>query len=83
MLRVLGAHAVGMSTVMETIALRALGVRVGAMSCITNLAAGLSEAVLDHHDVQATARAAEAAFLSVLTRWVERCGALAGSTEAR
>src|SRR5262249_49500005 len=73
MLRVLGAHAVGMSTVMEAIALRALGVRVGAMSCITTLAAGLSDAVLDHRDVQAAARAAEVAFLSVLSRWVERC----------
>ncbi|HVW28686.1 MAG TPA: purine-nucleoside phosphorylase [Polyangiaceae bacterium] len=76
-LRALGAHAVGMSTVVETIALRALGVRVGAMSCITNFAAGLSDVVLDHRDVQATARAAEAAFLAVLTRWVERCGAIA------
>jgi purine-nucleoside phosphorylase len=81
MLRALGAHAVGMSTVMETIALRALGVRVGAMSCITNFAAGLSQIVLDHHDVQATARAAEAAFLAVLTRWVERCGKIARSAE--
>jgi len=77
MLRVLGAHAVGMSTVMETIALRALGVRVGAMSCITNLAAGLSDAVLDHRDVQATARATERAFEAVLTRWIERCGSIA------
>ena len=40
MLRTLGADAVGMSTVPEVIALRQLGVRVGAMSCITNLAAG-------------------------------------------
>ncbi|HEX3595421.1 MAG TPA: purine-nucleoside phosphorylase [Polyangiaceae bacterium] len=77
MLRALGAHAVGMSTVMETIALRALGVRVGAMSCVTNLAAGLSAAVLDHHDVQATARASERDFEAVLTRWIERCGAMA------
>ncbi|HEX4335857.1 MAG TPA: purine-nucleoside phosphorylase [Polyangiaceae bacterium] len=76
MLRTLGAHAVGMSTVMETIALRALGVRVGAMSCITNFAAGLSDAVLDHDDVQATALAAERTFKAVLTRWIERCGAL-------
>jgi purine-nucleoside phosphorylase len=83
MLRALGAHAVGMSTVTETIALRALGVRVGAMSCITNFAAGLSEIVLDHRDVQATARAAQAAFLALLGRWVERCGAIARSTEPR
>jgi purine-nucleoside phosphorylase len=80
MLRVLGASAVGMSTVLETVALRAEGVRVGAMSCITNLAAGLSAAALDHDDVQATARAAERAFLAVLTGWVERAGAIAGAS---
>ncbi|HKQ71265.1 MAG TPA: purine-nucleoside phosphorylase, partial [Polyangiaceae bacterium] len=42
MLRTLGADAVGMSTVLEVIALRQLGVRVAAISCITNLAAGIS-----------------------------------------
>ena len=44
MVRALGAHAVGMSTVHEVIALRHMGVRVGALSCITNLAAGISPA---------------------------------------
>jgi purine nucleoside phosphorylase len=48
------------------------------MSCITNLAAGLSDAALDHHDVQATARAAERAFRAVLGGWVERCGTSTG-----
>lgn len=78
MLRTLGADAVGMSTVVETIALRALGVRVGAMSCITNLAAGLSDAALDHRDVQATARTAERAFQAVLGAWVEQCATIQG-----
>ncbi len=41
MLRGLGAHAVGMSTVAEVIALRHMGVPVGALSCITNLAEGI------------------------------------------
>jgi purine-nucleoside phosphorylase len=77
MLRTLGADAVGMSTVIEAIALRALGVRVGAMSCITNLAAGLSDGLLDHHDVQATARAAEQAFQVVLAGWIVRCAKIA------
>jgi purine-nucleoside phosphorylase len=72
MLRTLGADAVGMSTVLEVVALRALGVRVGAMSCITNFAAGLSSAVLDHADVQRTAAETRVAFQTVLTGWIER-----------
>lgn len=58
MLGILGASAVGMSTVHETIALRDLGVRVLGVSCITNTAAGLEGAVLDHEHVQAVARTA-------------------------
>jgi purine-nucleoside phosphorylase len=52
MMQTLGAHAVGMSTVLEAIAARQLGARVAAVSCFTNHGAGLSpEAVLDHADV--------------------------------
>jgi purine-nucleoside phosphorylase len=74
MLRALGADAVGMSTVMEVIALRALGLKVGAVSCITNLAAGLSPALLDHRDVEATARDAKATFEALLRAWIASCG---------
>jgi purine-nucleoside phosphorylase len=70
-----GAHAVGMSTVHEVIALRHMGVRVGALSCITNLAAGLGSGTLDHKEVEETARTRRTELLALLTGWVERAGA--------
>jgi purine-nucleoside phosphorylase len=51
----LGADAVGMSTVPEVIVARQCGLRVAAVSCITNLAAGLSRAELSHTEVLGTA----------------------------
>jgi purine-nucleoside phosphorylase len=70
MVRMLGAQAVGMSTVPEVIALRHMGVRVGALSCITNLAAGITEKMLDHAEVEATARTREEDLLKLLMGWV-------------
>ncbi|MCU0680985.1 MAG: purine-nucleoside phosphorylase [Polyangiaceae bacterium] len=70
MIRTLGADAVGMSTVPEVIALRHQGVRVGALSCITNVAAGLGHAPLDHAEVEATAKASRDAFVSLLRSWI-------------
>ena len=71
----LGADAVGMSTVPEAIALRHMGVRVGALSCVSNLAAGLSVQTLDHADVEATMRSRGAILARLVARWVERVGA--------
>ena len=70
MLRALGASAVGMSTVPEVIALRHMGVRTGALSCITNLAAGLSKTPLDHKEVEETARSRRADLLRLLEAWI-------------
>jgi len=70
MLQKLGAHAVGMSTVLEVIALRHMGVPVGAMSLITNLAAGLSGTLLDHAEVQAVASRSAVRFAGLLRRWI-------------
>lgn len=70
MLRTLGASAVGMSTVLEVLALRALGVEVGAISCITNLAAGLAGHVLTHEDVKETAARVETTFRALFRRWI-------------
>jgi purine-nucleoside phosphorylase len=57
MLRTMGADLVGMSTVLEAIAARHLGAEVFGVSLVTNLAAGLSPAALDHEEVLATGSA--------------------------
>jgi purine-nucleoside phosphorylase len=75
MLRMLGAHAVGMSTVHEVIALRHMGVRVGALSCITNLAAGIAPRPLDHADVETIARSRASALATLVGGWIARAGA--------
>jgi purine-nucleoside phosphorylase len=74
MLRKIGADAVGMSTVPEVIALRHMKVRIAAISCITNMAAGMTPALLDHSDVEKTAAASRDTFVRLLTAWIHRIG---------
>ena len=58
MLRTLGADLVGMSTALEAIAARAAGLEVFGLSMVTNAAAGITGAALDHQEVVAAGRAA-------------------------
>ena len=58
MIETLGANAVGMSTVPSTILAKSAGIRVLAMSCITNYAAGLSGTPLTHSEVMETSKSA-------------------------
>ena len=66
MLQKLGADAVGMSTVLEVIQARALGMEVAGFSCITNLATGLSSTTLSHEEVLETGRRAANHFAQLL-----------------
>lgn len=68
MLRTLGADAVGMSTVLETIQARAIGLPVVAFSCLTNWAAGIQAQPLDHSEVLETGRSAAAEMIRLLRR---------------
>ncbi len=70
MLGVLGADAVGMSTVPEVIVARAIGMRVAGISCVTNLASGLSANPLSHSEVLETTRVVAQHFESLVERFV-------------
>jgi len=75
--RALGATLVGMSTVPETIVARHMGIEVLGLSCVTNLAAGLSATPLSHEEVFETGRKVEARLAGLLARLAPRIDALA------
>ncbi|WP_394835186.1 purine-nucleoside phosphorylase [Pendulispora rubella] len=76
MLQILGAHVAGMSTVQECIALRHMRVRVGALSCITNVAGGTEGNPPNHLEVEETARAKRGELQTMLEGWIEAAGRL-------
>ena len=76
MFKALGADAVGMSTVVEAIAANHCGMRICGISCVCNLAAGLSPNPLTHDEVQAAANAAAPLFKKLVTESISRFGKL-------
>ena len=73
MLRAFGADAVGMSTVPEAIVARHMGLRVLGLSCITNMAAGISEAPINHQEVIDTGQRVKESFTQLLRRVIAKC----------
>jgi len=72
MLKILGADAVGMSTVAESIAANHMGIKVCGVSLITNLAAGISKTKLTHEEVKETADKATEYFVGLMFKILER-----------
>ena len=63
-----GGDAVGMSTACEAMAARHMGLEIGGISCITNMAAGISEVALDHKEVQETADMVAKSFKALVAK---------------
>lgn len=70
-LRMLGCDAVGMSTVVEAIAANHCGMRIAGISCICNLAAGMTASPLSHAEVQEAADKTAPKFTRLLTETVK------------
>ncbi|MBR4734289.1 MAG: purine-nucleoside phosphorylase [Lachnospiraceae bacterium] len=77
-LRALGTDAVGMSTVVEAIAANHAGMKICGISCISNLAAGMSIVALNHKEVQETADRAAAKFTALVSGVIRKMGEIEG-----
>jgi purine-nucleoside phosphorylase len=78
MLRLLGADAVGMSTVPEVIAARHAGLRVAGISCISNMAAGIQGRPLSHQEVIETGKRVQAVFASLIRQFLRELSVVVG-----
>ncbi|HKT71109.1 MAG TPA: purine-nucleoside phosphorylase [Terriglobales bacterium] len=65
-LRTIGADVVGMSTVAEVIAARQMGIKVLAISCVTNMAAGILDQPINHEEVLQTGERVKGQFIALL-----------------
>lgn len=74
MCRTLGADAVGMSTACEAIAAKHMGMKICGISCISNLAAGMSDQPLSHEEVQETADKVAPLFKELITQSITEIG---------
>lgn len=74
MCRTLGADAVGMSTVCEAVAANHMGMKVCAISCITNMACGMSNTPLSHEEVKETANRVARQFKVLVTAAIKEMG---------
>src|SRR5581483_3818820 len=81
--RTLGATLVGMSTVPETIVARHMGIEVLGISCVTNVAAGLSDKQLSHAEVFEAGRKVEHKLAKLLKRLVPAIAATFPNEEER
>jgi purine-nucleoside phosphorylase len=69
--RILGADAVGMSTVPEVVAANHCGMKTAGISCITNMAAGILDQPLNHREVMETADRVKDSFSRIIKSVVE------------
>ncbi len=74
MARTLGADACGMSTACETLVANHMGMQICGISCITNLASGISATPLNHQEVKETADRVSKEFKALVTRVVSEMG---------